>query len=154
MAIATLVATGAHRLRYLIAAEGTGAETVNITTVGTATPDTLTDSQQGTIKALSKVVANGYAQLAAGVQTQAKARALWLGDISGASPSGANPDGDDTQILPPVARCLITPRSGNLTSVFGVDANIDGGGNPVIVCGVSGGGDFYLDVEVPNTIGV
>lgn len=148
MAIATLVFQGAQRLRYLIAAEGTGSETVNIATIGGATPDTFTDSiGSGVIKKLSKVVADGYGTFAAGAQTQAKARALWLSDLSGADPATASPNGSKL----PTAKCSVTA---NVTGsgLIEVDANVSGG-NPVIAVTVTGGMGGYLDVIVPNTIG-
>lgn len=149
MATATLVFQGEHRLRYLIAAAGTGAETVNITTIGSATPDTLTDAiGSGVINQLSKVVANGYGTFAAGAQTQAKARALWLSDLSGADPSSGSANGSKL----PTAKCKLTPRSAVGVPVWLVDANVSGG-NPIIAVSVSGGGTAYLDVFAPNTIG-
>lgn len=148
MATTTLVEAGANRLRYLIVGETTFSETATITTIGGATPDTLTDSAAGTIKNLSKVVANGFGQFAAGVQTQAKSRALWLSDWG-----GADPGSEATQ---PTAICRLTARSGAsavFADVGSVDANIDGGGNPTIVVTVVNAAALYLDVEVPGTIG-
>jgi hypothetical protein len=147
MALAALASAGAHRLRYLITAEGTTLESVSITTVGTTTPDTLTDcgSTDGTIKKISKVVADGYGLFAAGVQTQAKARTLWCSDAAGAQAAIAgNP-------LVPLAQAKITPRTGAGSWI--VDANVSAN-NPVITVSVTGGGTAYLDLEVPGTIGV
>ena len=145
MATATLVENGAHRLRYLIAGEGTTVETVVITTIGSPTPDTLTDSiGPGVIKKLSKVVADGYLQFAAGAQTQAKARALWLSDWSGADPGNENT---------PVALCRTTMRTaGAGVEVATVDADV-AAGNPRIEVSIGGGGTAYLDIESPGTIG-
>lgn len=148
MATATLVFQGANRLRYLIAAAGTGAETVSIATIGGATPDTLTDSfGAGVIKALSKAVANGYGTFAAGAQTQAKARALWLSDLSGADPGAGSPNGSKL----PTAKCTVTPNATGI-GVMEVDANVSGG-NPVINVSVTLGMGGYLDIIAPNTIG-
>jgi hypothetical protein len=153
MATATLVEAGAHRLRYLIAGEGTTAETVVITTIGGATPDTLTDSiGPGVIKKISKVVADGYQALfASGAQTTAKARALWLGDAGG-YPFGLGQDISNFQKIP-IALCRVTSRAGgagveNIT----VDADV-AAGNPRIEVTIQGGGTAYLDIESPGTIG-
>ena len=145
MASITLVENGAHRLRYLIEAEGTGAETVVITTIGDplSLADTLTDSVgPGTIKQISKVVAQGYGQFALGAQTQAKAQALWLSQWNGADPGNSNT---------PTASCRTTPRSGG-GGTMGVSVNVNAG-NPEITVSISGGGDGYLDIETPGTIG-
>lgn len=146
MATATLVEAGAHRLRYLIASEGTFAETVNVTTTGAATPDTNTDSiGSGVIKKLSKVITDGYQQFASGAQTQAKARALWLSDFS-----GADPGVEDTT---PTAICRTTLRTaaGGVENMT-VDADV-AAGNPRIEVTIQGGGTGYLDIEAPGTIG-
>jgi hypothetical protein len=145
MATITLVEAGAHRLRYLVVNEGTTVETAFITTIGAATPDTNTDSiGSGTIKKLSKVVTNGYGQFASGAQTQAKARALWLSDWSGADPGNENTS---------TAICRITPRAvGAGVDAATVDADV-AAGNPRIEVTISGGGTAYLDIETPGTIG-
>lgn len=151
MATATLVHQGAHRLRYLITSTGTNNETVNISTIGTATPDTLTDSVGGgVIKALSKVVADGYGTFAAGVQTSAKADALWNSNLSAADPSTGSPNGSKL----PTAKLFITRRAGvGRWSVSAqASANV-----PIIAISVQGqaaGEIAYLDIEAPNTIGV
>jgi hypothetical protein len=147
MATAVVVFAGYHRVRYLIASEGIGAESISIPTIGGATPDTLTDSRgSGVIKELSKVVADGYGLFAAGAQTQAKARALWLSDTSGANPG--------SQATTPLARSVITPRTG--AGRFLIDANVSAG-NPVISISIQGDGagvsTAYLDIESPRTIG-
>ncbi len=148
MATATLVHAGAHRLRYLIAAEGTGLETVDITTTGAATPDTDTDSiGSGVIKKLSKVITDGYGGFAAGAQTQAKAQALWWSQLAGANdPSAGSPNGSKL----PTAKMFLTPRSGDGVYVQVVNVSA---GNPIISISVTGGGTAYLDIEAQNTIG-
>lgn len=149
MATATIVSQGANRLRYLLAAAGTGSETLNITTIGGATPDTLTDSiASGVIKKLSKCFANGYGAFAAGVQTSAKAKALWDSDLSGADPSSGSPNGAKL----PTAKLHVTGRTGE--GICTVVPDVDGGtGAPLLAVTIQGGGTFYLDIEAPNTIG-
>lgn len=148
MATATLVKAGAHHLRYLIQAEGTGLENVDITTIGGATPDTLTDSVgAGVINKLSKVVADGYGAFPAGAQTTSKAAALWLSDLSGADPSSGSPNGAKL----PTAKLYITPRDGvGRWIASGVAVAND----PIVRATVDGGGSAYLDIIAPNTIGV
>lgn len=146
MATTTLVLAGANRLRYLIVAAGTGSETATISTIGSATPDTLTDSLAGAIKALSKVVANGYGQFAAGAQTAAKAEALWESDLSVSDPSSGSSAGSKL----PTAKLRITRRSGS--GEWTVTSNVDTG-NPIITTSIDGGGSAYLDIFVPNQIG-
>lgn len=145
MATAALASAGNNRLRYLITAAGTTLETVSITSTGAATPDVLTDSPNaGPINALAKVISAGYGSFASGAQTQAKARALWLSDLSGANPSIAG------NVDLPLSMGKITPRTGG--GVWSLDANVSGG-NPIISVSVTGGGTAYLDLEVPGTIG-
>jgi len=140
----TLVHQTPNWLRYLVSFSAGAPLTADITCTGAATPDLQTDSLPGPIKALSKAVANGYGQFAAGALNQAQSRALWLSDWT-TSPGNANTV---------TARCRIT-RRGALGSAMSVDANVSAG-NPILtVTGVhdGGGGDYYLDVEVPQAAG-
>lgn len=155
---ATVVHSGHNRLRYLLSTLSTGADTGVITTIGDPTPDILTDlgTNQGPLMLMAKVVDQGYAQFAAGAQTQAKARALWLSDRFAISPAtGLADQGLD---IIPSALCHLTPVTG-LGNAWAVDANIDGGGNPTIniaSLAVSDGlvaAQCYLDIYVPDTIG-
>lgn len=150
MAACTLVESGNNRLRYLIVPTGTFTETVTITSTGAASPDLITDSLAGPIKNMSKVFSNGYGQFAAGAQTQAKARALWLSDW------GTAPGAAGANALVPTAICRLTARSG-VSFVAGdpgaVDANVDGDGVPTILAQVHGGATCYLDIEIPGAIG-
>lgn len=147
MATAALASAGQQRLRYLITAEGTTLETVSITSTGAATPDLRTDSANtnGVIRALTNVINNGYGTFASGAQTQAKSRALWNEDESGASPFIAG------NTIVPVAKMELTPRTGG--GAWLVDANVSGG-NPTIAVSVTGGGTAYLDIYVGGAIGV
>jgi hypothetical protein len=146
---AQLVASGHNRLRYLLSTTSTGTDTGTITTTGAATPDLLTDLgvNQGALMPIVKVIAQGYGTVASGAQTQAKARALFLSDRSGADPGGAGAG------LIPTAICrLSSPNSG---VGWLVDANVSGG-NPTInltSIGVGPAGLCFLDVYVPETIG-
>jgi hypothetical protein len=149
---ATLVEAAPNRLRYLLAASG-GGLSLNITTTGAATPDLLTDSVQGPLKKLAKVITDGFAAFAAGAQTQAKARALWLSDRAGANPSPGDPAGVPSLVT--TAICRITPRVAGATSDWTVDADVSGG-NPVLTVSVvsSLASPFaYLDIFVPEAIG-
>jgi hypothetical protein len=177
MAIAiTLAKAGHNRLRYLLSTTSTGADTGQINTIGGVSgaviPDLQTDlltglaggggvqplpaaGNQGPLMLLAKVVAQGYGQFAAGVQTQAKARALWLADRSGANPASGNDFSVGPDIVPS-AKCQITPLSHPAGAGWFVDANVDGGGNPIItVASLAAGpeGLAYLDIFVGDTIG-
>lgn len=143
---ATLVYVGHNILRYLIAQDGLAGTTVTITTTGGATPDLQTDSLAGPIKKLARTFADGYGPYAAGAQTQARARALWLSDV--ANGLGGLGAGDN---INPSARCDLEGRDG---FTMAVDANVDGSGNPtVVVTTQAAAGQGYLDVKIPNTIG-
>ncbi len=148
---AQLVESSPNRLRYLLT-YASGLATMNITSTGAATPDLLTDSKQGPLKKLAKVIADGFAGFAAGAQTQAKARALWLSDWSGANPAPGAPAGGPPGVTTAIAR-IAADRTGAIP--WRVDADVDTG-NPVltITCtGIAGGQTAYLDVFVPEAIG-
>lgn len=162
----TLVHAGKNRLRYLLSTLSGGTDTGVITTTGAATPDIKTDlgAANGPLMALAKVITQGYGQFASGAQTQAKARALWLSDRSGADPaSGTVANPTKLRDIVPTAICQITPQSGlsgdaTVTPSWLVDANVSGG-NPTInvtSIGVSDTvvpGTAYLDIFVGDTIG-
>ena len=143
---AALVKQTSNWLRYLIQHDGEAGDSVTITTTGAASPDLLTDSVgAGPIKALAKVITDGFAQFPAGAQTLARARALWLSDWT-TSPGNANTT---------TARCRISPRVG-VGGNWTVEANLDGENFPIIqVTEAQLGGvrSAYLDVEVPQAIG-
>lgn len=139
------VLVGHNFIRYRIVQDGTAGTTLNITSTGAASPDLLTDSVAGPLKQIAKVITDGYGQFASGAQTQAKARALWLSDWSGAQPGQTA----NSKIV--TARCDLTSR-GELE--FAVDANVSGG-NPVIaITATASASTGYLDVRVPNTTGI
>lgn len=141
----TLVRARANWLRYLVTFSGGAPLSANITSTGAASPDLQTDSLPGPIKNMSKVVADGYGQFAAGAQTQAKARALWLSDWSGATPGNANTT---------TARIRVTRRVGAAAGAeagIQVDANVSGDDPIITITGVHvTGGEFYVDIEVPQ----
>jgi len=147
---AALVFAGHNMLRYLVTQDGAAGTTLTITTDGSATPDLQTDSLAGPIKNLSKTFTAGYGNFASGVQTQAKARALWLSDFASANPSA--PSGV-TGGQVPTAVCRWVDRSGT-TAAFLVDANVDGSGKPILsISAQAGAGTAYLDVMIPGAIG-
>lgn len=144
---ATLVKQSSNWLRYLLSHDGAAGDSVTITTTGAASPDLLTDSVgAGPIKALAKVITDGFAQFPAGAQTLARARALWLSDWSGADPGNENTT---------TARCRLSPRVG-VGGNWTVEANLDGSNFPIIQVTETqlvGARSAYLDVEVPQAIG-
>lgn len=147
----SLVFAGRNRLRYLLTAAGAGPDTATITTTGAATPDIVTDlgTNGGQLLKIAKAFTDGYGSFAAGALSQAQARALWLSDFTGANPGA--PSGKGSSI--PTADCLLTGRTTGQTALI-VDANVDGGGHPTLNLTMTGGGTAYLDVEIPNAIGV
>lgn len=150
---ATLVYADANKLRYLIAYSGAGGTSVEITSTGAASPDLLTDSIQGPLKKLAKVVADGFGVFAAGAQTAAKARALWLSNWVGADPAPGDPAGVASLLSTAICRFVRHISTGDIA--WSVDAGVSGG-NPEIVPQVNATGtasSIYLDVEVPQAIG-
>lgn len=153
---ATLVYADANKLRYLVAYSGSGGTSVNITDTGAATPDLITDTLQGPLKKLAKVVADGFGAFAAGAQTQAKARALWLSNWAGADPAPGDPAGVSSLLTTAICRFVRHISAGDL--LWGVDANVSGA-DPILTvsmissAGVGTASSIYLDIEVPQAIG-
>lgn len=148
---ATIVFVGHNSLRYLLAQDGAGGTTATITSTGAATPDLKTDSVAGPIKNLANTFENGYGVFAAGAQTQAKARALWLSDYTGADPSSGDPVGSSSLVK--TAVCQTAPRAG-ASDDWKIEANVDGGGHPTInITGPAAAASCYLDVAIGNAIG-
>lgn len=148
-----------NHLRYFMTTTSDATDTGVITTTGAATPDIKTDlvagGNQGPLLALAKVISQGYGTFASGVQTQAKARALWLSDRSGANPASGT---TGVQSRVPTATCRLTARGGSAAAWL-VDAGIDGSGNPVLnvtsiaSAAVGVPAECYLDIFVRDTIG-
>ena len=140
---AALVEQGNNRLRYLVTSTSTSSDSVTITTTGAATPDLLTDSKYGPIKVIANAFTAGLGILAAGVMTQAQARAMWLADNSDTVLGNVN-----------VPRALprLTVRTG--TGAWSIDANVDGGGHPIVQVTTDDVGTAYLDVQTQGAIGI
>jgi hypothetical protein len=138
--VGLLVNQRSNRLRYLVTQDGDAGTTLVITTTGAASPDFLTDTLAGKLRAIAKAFTDGYGAFAAGALVQAQARALWLSDRS-TSPGS-------TEVIM-TARCEVTPRTGTTAPLWSVDANVDGSGHPTItVTGPAAAGTAYLDVEL------
>lgn len=140
---ALLVNARANRLRYLLTQDGNAGTTLTITSTGAATPDLLTDTTNapGKIRTIAKAFTDGYGAFPAGALNQAQARALWMSDRIAASPGS-------TEVIM-TARCEITPRTGATAPAWNVDANVDGGGHPILsISAQAGAGTAYLDVEL------
>ena len=143
----TLVYASANRLRFFLSSDGTGG-TANLTTTGLGTVDTdlqtASAGNNGIINRLARVVANGYGQFAAGVQTQVKTQALWMNDRATANPGN----------VLPCAQMTLTQVLGTGTITPDVLPNIDGSGNPIINLVVPAQiGAWYLDIFVGGQIG-
>lgn len=142
-ATAALVFAGNNRLRYLV----TGDEMGGVATIandGGATPDLTTDTLPGPLKQIALAAVNGLGTVAAGVLTQAQARAMLLSDPTGAT-IGNN--------KVPRAICRVTPRLAGATPSM-VDANVSMAGEPIIEVTVPADSTTYLDVELANATGV
>lgn len=127
-----------NRQRWILTQDGLAGDTITFTTTGQPTLDILTEAPPGAIRKIAKTFTLGYGSFAAGAQTQAKARALWLSDRSAASP------GSTEAIM--TARCKTTPRVAT-DAPWTVDANVDGPGHPTIVVTAPAGASVaYLDV--------
>ena len=152
---AALVYADPNKMRYLVTYTGGGGTSVSISTTGAATPDVLTDSQQGPLRALAKAFTDGFAGFAAGALNQDQARALWLSDWAGADPAPGDPAGVNSRITTAICRLAKHISVANVS--WTVDANVDGGGNPILTVAISGlsgtASSFYLDIEVLEAIG-
>jgi hypothetical protein len=144
-----LVSAGHNHLRYLVSYSGSGPGTIaDITTTGVASPDLLTDSLNGPIRECAEAFTDGIGILPAGAKTQAQARAIWMADNSDVVLGNAK--------VPRVI-CSATARQ-IFSTLFAVDANVDGSGHPVIhiseVNTTFGAWTGYLDVEFQGPIGL
>jgi hypothetical protein len=75
--------------------------------------------------------------------TQAQARAMWVADSSDATLGNGKV---------PRALCALAARTG--TAAWNVDANVDGGGHPLLTVFASDVGSAYLDVMTQGGIGI
>lgn len=138
---ATLIEQGHNRLRYLLVCDTTGTTTLNITTTGAATPDLVTDSLAGPVKACANAHDNGLGKLPAGALTQAQARAIWLSDNS---PTVL---GEKTPHCEPRVTLMVA------TADFLVDADVSGG-EAILVLTANNTGQAFLDIESAGAIGI
>ena len=132
-----LVESTPFRLRYLATCDGTGA-TATIPNDGGATPDLLTDlanDPSGPLRAIVRARLDGIGTVAAGALSQGQARAILNSD-------NTTSVGND---YVPRAILSVTIRTG--AGVWSVDANVDGGGDPVVaVTSSSVAGTAYVDI--------
>ncbi len=142
----TLVHVGPNFMRYLLVDTVGGAAIPSITTTGAASPDLLTDSVQGPIRKAAKAFTQGYGALPAGALTQAQARAIYLGD---------DPTNVVGNSLINRLRVRASARTGVTADPVNCDANVDGGGHPVLSFTAQGSGAYsaYVDIECPGAIG-
>ena len=141
---ATLVFSKPNHIRYLINASVGGGEQVFITTTGAVSPDLITDSVAGPIKALARVKTDGYGKIPAGGVVLAQGRALWLSDAALTTVGAAN--------TPPTAIAQLAGRS---VSAFTVDAGLGPADVQTTNLTVTANavGIVYLDVTIPGAIG-
>jgi hypothetical protein len=123
---------------YLLTADGAGGA-LTFANDGGATPDLQTDAVAGPLKRIFLARVNGLGVVAAGVAlTQAQARSLLFSDNT-SSMGNIN-----------VPRAIVfldgANRSGT-TAWSSLDANVDGGGDPVItVTASAAAGTIYLNI--------
>lgn len=155
----SLVESGRNRLRYLCSTTSTGIDTDIITTHGAATPDVMTDlvstqniGNQGVMMALCKTPTDGYGKLAPGdLDSQAEARALWLSDDA-SNAIGANANG---AIPSTVIMRFAASRGTTALAGWSVDVDYNSEADAVEINVQSiGGGQAYLDIEIPGVKGV
>lgn len=149
---AVVAYVGHNRIRYLFTSGG--ADTLNITTTGAASPDILTDlagaplltgANKSPLQAMCRQFTLGYGLAAAGVaSTQAIARAIWMNDASGFNLGNVNV---------PRAQVAITKRTAP-TALWTADAT-NSGNNAIITIAnsVAVAASAYVDVFIPGTIG-
>jgi hypothetical protein len=150
---ATLVEATAHRLRYLLENTSPPGTTITIPNDGGPSPDLQSDlatDPSGPLRQIVRARLDGIGTIAAGTPlTQAQARDIMNSDGSGASVGG---------VTVPRAICTITPRTPGLGGVanWGVDVNVDGDGDPVVVVTTQdvgfSEGEAYLDIHVRHSI--
>ena len=142
-ATAALVFQGHNHLRYLIVGDEAGGVATIPNDAG-ATPDLQTDTLGGPLKQIARARLDGIGTHAPGVLTQAQARAILLGD-------GTSSVGNDKV---PRAICAYTPRTTAAATVpAAVDANVDGGGDPILTVTIGVDSDGYLDIHFVGGIG-
>lgn len=139
---ASLVFAGRNRLRYLIVATVGNGEDVSITADGSATPDLVTDTIGGQLKAIARANIDGYGKLAAGSQSIANTRALLMLTGSAAAVGAGVP----------LANTQLIPRSGTATS-FVVDAKADGNYGLTVTAVANNAASCYLDIFIPGARG-
>lgn len=139
---ASLIFAGRNRLRYLVVATVGNGEDVSISAVGGPTPDLITDTIGGQLKAIARANLDGYGKLAAGSQSIANTRALLMLTSSVAAVGAGIP----------VANTQLVPRSGTGTE-FMVDAKADGTYGLTITAVANNAQSCYLDIFIPGAIG-
>jgi hypothetical protein len=141
----TLVESTPYRLRYLAVNASPFGTTATIPNDGGATPDLRTDlanDPSGPLRAIVRAGVDGIGTVAAGALTQAQARAIMNSDNTGSV-------GND---LVPRAITTVTPR-GTTPVVFGVDINVDGQADPVVIVTSSAAtGEAYVDIHARHSI--
>ena len=143
----TLVGRHKNCLRYLV--DSSGGALAGVSCNGGPSPDLLTDSLGGPIKAMAKVVTQGYGQVPAGAITQAQSRAIFNDDNSGANIGNA---------MIERAQLRVTPRSiaGGAILRWLVDADQVAGAPFITITTFTGDGATgfaYLDVQLEGAIG-
>lgn len=135
-AVATIcIGASANFVRFLISGPSGGTPDP-ITMV-----DLLAVLPAGALRKLALAYANGLGKLLPGAKTQAQSRAIWLST-------------NNRSILGSLISSAVITLTARLGGQPFVDADVDGGGIPVIQPGApSGAFAYYLDIEIPGSIG-
>lgn len=142
-ATAQLVFQGHNLLRYLVTGDEVGG-TVTIPNDGGVSPDLRTDAIGGPLREIVRASIDGIGTIPPATPlTQAQARAILLADGAAANVGNAKV---------PRAKCKMTARNG-APAAGSVDANVDGGGDPVVAATVAADQLAYLDIEFIGGIG-
>lgn len=146
----TLVEATSNRLRYLAVQDGAAGVAFTIPNDAGVSPDLQTDiaGAQGAAGPLTQIInvrTRGFPPLPAAAINQAQARALLASDdAAGAVLTNAN-----------VGRCRLSVTPRDAAAAWGVDANVDGGGDPVIdVTSGAAASSAYIDLEFSPPAGL
>jgi hypothetical protein len=137
---ATLVESTANRLRYLITSSTAAGTTLTIANA-TLLTDLATDPS-GPMRAIMRASVDGIGTIAAGTAlTQAQARDIMNSD-------GTTSVGNNS-----VPRAVMTMSGRTGVAAWAVDANVDGGGLPIVNIVISAAlvATAYLDIHVRHS---
>lgn len=140
---AALISATKTQLAYLITHDGGAGDAVTIPNDAGVSPDLQTDATGGILKAMMRARVNGYGAFAAAALTQAQARAL----LQSNDPTSVFGTSNIMR-----ARTWLTTTTG--LANWSVDANVDGGGDPVLAVtkAATAAGTAILYIQAGHTM--